>query len=819
MEVLYPLDKIKTIRSRVLTAITVAFLLIFALLYLVFFTSTQILLHDKEDSFLSSQTRTASSILQASVSSIPNAARDLASWDETYAYVSDANEDFVRENLSDYAFQLNRLNLIALIRTDGSIVYEAYYDHAQAMSADTPVDFSPLYTQLAPLVKLKYYNALELDVTETLQIGMAGFWEHEGALLYVAAYPILHTDESGPVAGTLFFGRQIDDAELAMLREDSGIWLSLTALSRAPFDDRQLLALQDSGVLLLTNESNATNYRKISDIFSRETLLLSVTDTRTEYFMGTGYIDRLLIGIALCCTVALIIIFNLLKKIMITPLNRLVKNVNAVNIETVDAPLPLANESIEFNDLTGAINDLLFRIRTDRDLIRQTNEELFYNANHDTLTGLFNRYSASKYIEQLIELDPARQFSVLFLDLDRFKFINDTLGHSTGDQFIIAVADRLRRRMGPGTFQARVSGDEFLVITGGLRTQDDRLTYAKGIQDVFTAPFLVRERELSASASIGSSLYPWDGRDAEQLIKNAELAMYQAKELGEGLHIAYINEFQAKLQHKVYMENKLRDAIYSGCGEFRAYFQPKVSIATGRIESCEALMRWQTKEGLLPPSAFIPEAEESGLIVPLSWWMLEECCRMVKLFDREGVKNTVSVNIPAAVLMHEDFIPTLTRAAEAAGIDCSRLDIEITESTLLVDMEQADPILDQLHRLGAQISVDDFGTGYSSLSYLNKLNVDRIKIDRSFIANMDESGDDQAIVRAILAMAKSLRMVVTAEGVETEAQYTLLKELRCEEVQGFLISRPIPAEEYLRFCKDWEKKARRAAAPHSGISP
>ncbi|MDL2217111.1 EAL domain-containing protein [Christensenellaceae bacterium OttesenSCG-928-M15] len=416
-----------------------------------------------------------------------------------------------------------------------------------------------------------------------------------------------------------------------------------------------------------------------------------------------------------------------------------------------------------------------------------------------------NRFHALALLEELVTANRKKlaHISVFYLDLDRFKYINDTWGHRTGDSFIAALAERLQKDFCNEVIIARMSGDEFLIVAENLQEPVERQFFADRIFKSFERPFEFSHRTLQMSASVGSSTFPEDGRDAESLIKNAEIAMYRAKELGIGLYVPYQVELHNAMKQKIYIENKLRSSVNSGCQEFCAYFQPKLDVLTGEITSCEALMRWNSPEGMINPMEFIPQAEESGLIVPLSWWMIRECCRQCREFEKQGVDCSVAINVSAQVLLHNDFLPVLRSAVETAGIDYAKLDIEIVEQTLVEDIVKVNEVITTLHALGVEISVDDFGTGYSSLSYLNKMAVDRIKIDRSFVMTIGNSAENQAIINAIIAMSKSLHMVITAEGVETREQYDFLKEANCEEIQGYLISKPMPAQEYIKFVKQW----------------
>jgi diguanylate cyclase (GGDEF)-like protein len=398
-------------------------------------------------------------------------------------------------------------------------------------------------------------------------------------------------------------------------------------------------------------------------------------------------------------------------------------------------------------------------------------------------------------------------FLLFFVDINHFKLINDTMGHHAGDELIRQVAERFKYNFGDSALIGRIGGDDFLILPDSTDPKQTPEAIVEKLAFIFQLSFFIKDREVSVLASIGSASYPQDGEDADSLIKNAETAMYKVQYLSDCHYLPYRKDFQIALEKKIDMENRMRKVINNDCSEFHAFFQPKILMATGEIKSCEALIRWITPEGIVGPVDFIPLAEESGLIIPITWWMIMECCRLGRQFRDAGCEQAISINVSAQVLLHEDFISVIHNAVDVTGMNIKRLDIEITESTLLDDMEKVNRVFNDLHDLGIEISVDDFGTGYSSLSYLHKLSVDRLKIDRSFIIRIDEGQpEDRAIINAIIAMAKSLRMIVTAEGVENQIQYDFLRDVGCNEVQGYYGSRPLPADQYLEFLKGWYSK-------------
>jgi diguanylate cyclase (GGDEF)-like protein len=381
-------------------------------------------------------------------------------------------------------------------------------------------------------------------------------------------------------------------------------------------------------------------------------------------------------------------------------------------------------------------------------------------------------------------------FAFMFIDLDRFKTINDSLGHHVGDELLKGVASRLTDCVRATDTVARLGGDEFAVIVENLRDDDQEgaQQVAEKMIAAMAAPMVIENQPLSTSCSIGISLFPADGRDSATLMKNADVAMYYAKEKGRNNYQFFSSDMNARAQERLSVENFLRLALKRN--ELVMHYQPRMRVATGRLVGVEALIRWQhPRRGLLAPQKFIDVAEDSGLIVPIGEWALATACAQLGRWQRSRPDLRLSVNISAGQMRDpERLYGAVLGAIGQSGIPASTLELELTESHLMQNIEEKVALLNRLGDLRVGISIDDFGTGYSSLSYLKRLPVDSMKIDGSFVRDMADDPNDEAIIRAILAMAHSLRMTVVAEGVETAAQFEALKQLGCDEFQGFLES-------------------------------
>ncbi|MDB5808504.1 MAG: hypothetical protein JWN94_626 [Betaproteobacteria bacterium] len=424
---------------------------------------------------------------------------------------------------------------------------------------------------------------------------------------------------------------------------------------------------------------------------------------------------------------------------------------------------------------------------------KEAESHLTFFANHDTLTGLPNRAMFNQRLTQA--LARAQRLStmaaVLFIDLDRFKVINDTLGHDAGDQLLKQLAERLRECLREGDTFGRLGGDEFVVLIEDVAGPTQISGVAQKILETVARPYMISGQEFHVTASIGVSVYPDDGLDQQTLLKNADIAMYRAKEQGKNNHTFYSAQMNSHTFERLALETSLRRAIERE--EFLLHYQPKVDMRSGRITGVEALVRWQHPElGMVPPGQFIALAEEAGLIAPIGDWVLRTACAEAQSWVAKGMSPIgVAVNLSARQFAGDELAASIMRVLRETGLDPHLLELEITESTVMHNAERAAEVLQHLKRLGVRIAIDDFGTGYSSLSYLKRFPISSVKIDRSFVLDLPTNKDDAAITQAVIAMAHSLRLRVIAEGVETSEQYQFLEEHQCDEMQGHYFSKPV----------------------------
>ncbi len=467
--------------------------------------------------------------------------------------------------------------------------------------------------------------------------------------------------------------------------------------------------------------------------------------------------------------------------------------------------------------------DYLVKGRLDRELLLRSMQysierkryqvQLEHQANYDALTGLPNRNLLHDRLRQAVYAQRSpRNIAVVFMDLDHFKFVNDSLGHGTGDKLLKSMGERLRAVLREGDTVGRVGGDEFVLILNDQSNEEVIFRAMQRISAKVSESITIEGKELYVTCSAGISLYPQDGRDVDTLLKNADAAMYRAKEHGRNNFQFYTSEMNERVNERLSLEAALRRALERR--EFLLHYQQKIDLRSGAIIGAEALVRWNHPEwALVRPARFIPLAEETGLIVPLGEWVLHEACRQAREWLDQGLRpGVVSVNLSVRQFRQEGLVRSVSRILEETRLDPSQLEMELTESMVMQNVESAIATLQGLKSLGVALSVDDFGTGYSSLSYLKQLPFDTLKIDRSFVRGIGagEDPDEGAIAQAIISLGHSLRLKVIAEGVETDAQVRFLKRHGCDEVQGFLYGEPVAPHEHARLLEKAKRKGKRA---------
>ncbi len=461
---------------------------------------------------------------------------------------------------------------------------------------------------------------------------------------------------------------------------------------------------------------------------------------------------------------------------------------------------PIKNHDAE---IIGSV--LVFRDVSER---RQLLQQMTHQAYHDSLTGLPNRMLFSDRVTQALTSAQRNkeEVAVLFLDLDRFKLVNDMMGHAVGDNVLREVAGKLRRCIRKNDTIARLGGDEFTIILPRVDSTEGVGKVAEKIIKALQKPWVLGQKEFYLTASVGIAVFPHDGSDAEAILKHADIAMYRAKEQGGNSYQFYTPDMNTKIWERLTMENSLRHALKRN--EFVVHYQPQVNIITKDITGVEALVRWNhPKCGMVMPSEIIPLAEDTDLIVPIGEWVLYTACAQNKAWQKAGYPPMrITVNLSMRQFLQKNLLETITKILKRTGLDPAWLELEITETMALEDIDFTIKVLRELRNMGIQIAMDDFGTGYCSINYLKRFPIDTLKIDRSFVADVINNPQDAAIITTVIFLAQNLQLKIIAEGVETKEQLTFLEERQCYDMQGNLFSRPVPVEQFEKMLDEFTQK-------------
>lgn len=492
------------------------------------------------------------------------------------------------------------------------------------------------------------------------------------------------------------------------------------------------------------------------------------------------------------------IVLSRLQKMMATRVRTELTEIQVYNLQQELLDVEVASTLITYNGAPAVLTTL--RNITER---KKAQQEVVYMAYHDDLTGLPNRRKIHQELSRWIEKSrqDASSFAVIMLDVDRFKFINDSLGHQYGDFLLIEISKRIQNfltKCGCRFLFGRLGGDEFVILLEGCENKDALSAILGQMEDDLRRPFYLKGEIYYTTSSIGVAIYPHDGTAAEELLRNSDLAMYERKKKGKDGHCFFSHDVAQRLQTQIELESDLRRSLEHG--ELELYYQPQFNAETGDMIGVEALIRWHhPTRGVMPASEFIPLAEETGLILDIGKWVVAEACKEIKAWhDRGGPQIPVWVNLSSLQFQQPNLAGEIEEILREVGLHPKYLGIEITES-IMMDAVVTEKTLEKLHRLGVQISLDDFGTGYSSLSYLQRFAIHKLKIDRSFIKNISNNKNDQAIVSTIINMAKNLNLGVVAEGIETEDQLAFLTHAGCSNIQGYYFGHPLPLDEIDRM--------------------
>lgn len=721
--------------------------------------------------------------------SASNATYDFMEKVSTSEHIENDNENenenapYIQNKFNDAFFQTNILHFAALIRANGQVIYNRFYDVAAGKQTLPP-------TGMIDSVLANKGALIDFDGEFQSKIGVIA--TAKGPML-VVSLPVIKSTMEGPIQGALVIGRFLDAMEIERL----------TILNHSQFTFQLANEVQipethgnadGSPFIWLDNISNekVVVHSLVKDVFGNPYLVLSSEKTRNVYNPGQFAVKLYAIVLTLIVLSISVGIMVVIDRMILKRMEWLVINFRSIT-QKQDFTLRISSQgSDEFAQLEEEFNTMMSSLEGSKNLLEE-------QAIYDPLTRLTNRAHFFNKLESAIRKAKEQEvrLAVLFIDLDRFKWVNDTWGHDYGDELLKVIASRLQEGMEPENTVSRLGGDEFTVLLTNISGKEAIYLKANEIHTALASSYSIKGRQFDTTASIGISIYPDDGSTSEELVKYADIAMIKSKESGRNLLSAYSNILLEDLERKIMLETQLASAMVNN--EFHVFYQPIVDVQTLEVVKVEALLRWEHPEmGWISPSEFIPIAESSGAIIALGYWVLHQACSDIKKLKQNGYPNLiVTVNVSVIQLEQDQFVEVITKILSEAQIQTEDIELEITESTTMSQGKAAGALM-KLLDLGVKISVDDFGTGYSSLSYLRRYPLHTIKIDKSFISEMTVIDYDRTISKAIIDLGHHLQLKVVAEGIETEEQFNLLKALDCDEIQGYYISKPL---DFAAMCK------------------
>ena len=695
-------------------------------------------------------------------------------WDSTYSYLYNRNNDYIYSNFSDTT-SLAKLKISFIFITDplGNIVYKK---NIQSETKD-------IFTEgLAKNITSNVSKLLSNNKTKNI----IGIIVYDKIPILISAERITKSNGSSNSPGIFILAKYYDKDEIAAINQNTQLDTELLAY------DKKLILNSDSKnnntFVKITNDNFITSYGLLNNIFSEPSFFVKVTLQRSIFIKAENAINfylLVILGILILFSLSIFILIHVfvVKKVRI--INSIVENINSSH--DVSRSIILKGND-EISELGSKFNNMFQRLK-------ESDETIISLAYYDTLTGLPNRKKLLKSISNLIE-NGKENLAFFFIDLDKFKAINDTFGHEAGDIVLAEVAERLRNNIRSTDIVSRTGGDEFIVIIRDLKSSSSSaIEIAQKLVKVLSDAFIYKYELLYIGASLGISLFPEHGTDIDTLVKNADLAMYEVKNNGGYGYALYNNIMNENNIHKLEIEKHLKNAMWEN--EFITYYQPIIDLKSMRILTAESLIRWKREEKIIQPIEFIPIAKKIGAMVEIDNWMLYNACAQCKKWQEIGTTNfSISVNTSYKQLIQLNFVKLVMSILHDQLLDPRCLNLEITEDEAMEDIDLILKVLLELKSHGVKISMDDFGKEYSSLSYLSKLPIDTLKIDRSLIINLDSNSKNIAIIKSIIAVANSLNIKVLAEGIETETELSKLKELGCDYIQGYLIGKPMPASDF-----------------------
>jgi len=698
---------------------------------------------------------------------------DYARWDDTYNYVNNRNNDYIVSNFSDIT-SLEREKISFIIITDslGNIAYKLNVDakkkgtFTEALAKNTTSNVSKLLSnsKTKSIIGITLYNKNPI---------------------LVVAERITKSDGLGHSPGILIYGKYYDEDETKIINQNTKLQTKLITYNK------DLIINSDSAkkdtFVKVSNEKYITSYGLLNNIFSKPSFFVKLTSQRDIFRNAKNTMNFYLLVVLLALILFSLSIFILIHVFVVKKINIINSIVENVHNSHDVFPSIILRGNDEISELGSKFNNMFNRLK-------KSDETIVSLADYDILTGLSNRKNLLENIRDLLE-NEKKNLAFFFIDLDNFKAINDSFGHAVGDIALVEVAERLLKNTGSKDIVSRIGGDEFIVIIRDLKYSSSATGIAEKLVKELCEAFIYNEELLYIGASIGISLFPEHGTDVDTLIKNSDLAMYEAKKSGGHRCTLFNNNMNDNNIHKLEIEKNLKNALEKN--EFITYYQPIIELKSMKVTSAESLIRWKREDKVIQPIEFIPIAKKIGKMIEIDNWMLYNACKQCKKWQKLSDKNfSISVNTSYKQLIQVNFVQLVMDILHDQLLEPMYLNLEITEDEAMENINLVIKVLLELKSHGIKISMDDFGTGYSSLSWLSKLPIDTIKIDRLLIIDLDNNSKNIVIIKSIIAVADSLNIKIIAEGIETKTELAILKELGCEYIQGYLIGKPMTASDF-----------------------
>ena len=808
----------KSIRTRFIGIMAVMLILTTGMVYLILHTVMQDKINILEDKYIIENVERTKKEIFKEIEVLDTIVMDWAVWDNSYQFMIDKNPEYIKANLSEDTLNNLKINIMLFIDNKGNLVHGEGYDLQKKESV--PIDEA----------LLKYIKDHSLLQNNDVKYRKSGIVTLNGKdLILLSICPILTSAGEGPINGYIVLGANFTEKKIADIGEELSSEIKLTFLKDFEYDQK-IFDLKDDKIQIdAVSDQKIIGRAFLDDIDGKHLLLLSIEKNRDINNIGEAGIKAtlwLLLGLFFLFAIIITVILDRGILLRFQELSNDIRKIGegkdlSVRLKRQNIDDELTDVSNEINGMLGALErSQLFLSNSESALKKsieklqdevlehqKTQEQIKYIAYHDTLTGLPNRNLLNELLVHSITLAERNNkcMAVLFLDIDGFKMINDIKGHGMGDQILQEVAERLLKTLRKSDVIARHGGDEFIVIIEELDNCSGVELIANKIINCFQEPFHLENQDYFLTTSVGVAVYPADGQTPDMLIKNADIAMYKAKENGKNQYLFCTPVMKDVANEMMELSTNLYRAIEKN--ELELYYQPQLSCHNNQIMGVEALIRWRHPVmGLISPAKFIPIAEKTGLILPIGEWVLRTACQQNKKWQEQGLpKIRMGVNLSLRQFHNNDLLNLVEAVLKETKLAPQYLELEITETIAMKEKSYIINTLNAFRQIGVSIAIDDFGTEYSSLSYLKHLPVDRLKVAMQFIRGIGIDHKDEALAKGIIVLAKSIGMNVIAEGVETKEQLEFLKNHNCDEIQGYYFFKPLAEAEMTKLLITYNK--------------